>query len=63
MRGTHTLSFVLARMLHRYQIFKAENPKRISIPAKMRPVWSVVEFISLIPVLIERFVLPDLRGF
>ena len=63
MRGTHTLSFALGRILRRFEVFKSSNPKRITVPAKLRPVWSFLEFTSLMPVLIERFVLPDLLGF
>jgi len=63
MRGTHTLSFILARLLARCEIFKGDNPSRISIPSGLQTIWGFIEFLSMIPVLLLRFVIPDALGF
>lgn len=63
MRGTHTLAFILSRILCMFDTFRGCNSRMISIPAKMALVWRFIEFISLMPVLLVRFVIPNLLGF
>jgi len=63
MRGTHTFSFMFSRALCRYETFRGCNPRMISVPAKLKRVWRFIEFVSMMPVLLIRFILPDLLGF
>lgn len=60
MRGTHTFASTLAKLISRFDTFKgSDNPLyKISIPPLLRRIWQVLEFVSLIPVLITRYVLP-----
>jgi thymidylate kinase len=65
MRGTHTLASLLARFLSKFTIFKGpDNPYYgISIPSCMRRLWQLMEFISALPVLLFRFMLPSFLGY
>jgi hypothetical protein len=65
MRGTHTLASLLARFLSKFTIFKGpDNPYYgISIPSCMRRLWQLLEFISVLPVLLFRFMLPSFLGY
>jgi len=59
-RGSHLLASVLARFLSRFASFRGYgNPYyRITIPPKLRPLWVLVEFFSLLPYyLLRRFLL------
>lgn len=64
MRGTHTLASLMARFLARFPAFKgSDNPYYgISIPKRLRRVWQLLEFVSVLPVLLSRFVLPASLG-
>lgn len=64
MRGTHTLASVLARFLSRFAAFRgSDNPYYgISVPGCVRRVWQLIEFVSVLPVLLVRFVLPSFLG-
>lgn len=63
-RGTHTISSVLARILPRMESFRGLcNPYyKICIPIKLRFLWLWLEFVSVLPLVFSRFVLPRLRG-
>lgn len=65
MRGTHTLASMLARFLSRFAIFRgSDNPYYgISIPDYAKRVWQLIEFISVLPILLTRFMLPCLLGY
>jgi thymidylate kinase len=65
MRGTHTLASLLARFMSRFTLFRgSENPYYgISIPYSARRVWQLIEFISALPILLLRFMLPSLLGY
>jgi thymidylate kinase len=65
MRGTHTLASLLARFLSRFAPFRgSDNPYYgISIPNSARRIWQLLEFISALPILLTRFVLPSLLGY
>jgi thymidylate kinase len=65
MRGTHTLASILARFLSKFVTFKgSDNPYYgISIPSCMRRLWQLMEFISALPVLLFRFMLPSFLGY
>ncbi len=65
MRGSHTIASFLAKILSRFEFFKgSENPYyNISIPAKLKSLWQFLEFVSALPVIIVRFVLPSLFGY
>lgn len=65
MRGSHTFASLLARLLSRLDAFKGEdNPYYgIAIPRGLRGLWQLIEFISAIPVILARFLLPGLLGY
>jgi thymidylate kinase len=65
MRGTHTLASMLARFLSKFATFRgSDNPYYgISIPSCMRRLWQLLEFISVLPVLLFRFMLPSFLGY
>ena len=65
MRGTHTLASMLARFLSKFATFRgSDNPYYgISIPSCMRRLWQLMEFISALPVLLFRFMLPSFLGY
>lgn len=64
-RGTHTLSSLLAKFLARFRVFSgSDNPYYgITIPVGMQHLWRVLEFVSLLPVFIFRFLLPRFTGY
>jgi thymidylate kinase len=65
MRGTHTLASLLAKFLSRFALFRgSDNPYyRISIPNSAKRVWQLMEFISVLPILLTKFMLPSLFGY
>jgi len=65
MRGTHTLASLLARFLSRFALFRgSDNPYYgISIPNHAKRVWQLIEFISVLPILLIRFMLPCFLGY
>ncbi len=63
MRGTHTASFIFSRILHIHAAFIGQNPRMISIPNSLKLVWRLIEFISVMPVILIRFIIPSLLGF
>jgi len=65
MRGTHTLASLLARFLSRFALFRgSDNPYyRIAIPDNARRAWQLIEFISVLPVLFVKFMLPCFLGY
>jgi thymidylate kinase len=65
MRGTHTLASLLARFLSRFATFRgSDNPYYgVSILNSAKRVWQLIEFISVLPILLTRFMLPSLLGY
>jgi len=65
MRGTHTLASLLARLLSRFTLFRgSDNPYyEISIPNHVKRAWQLIEFISVLPILLVRFMLPCFLGY
>jgi DNA polymerase III delta prime subunit len=65
MRGTHTLASLLAKFLSKFATFRgSDNPYYgISIPSCMKRLWQLMEFISVLPVLLFRFMLPSFLGY
>ena len=65
MRGTHMLAFMLAKFLFKFATFRGlDNPYySISIPSHMKRVWQLIEFVSVLPILLTRFMLPSLLGY
>ena len=65
MRGTHTLASLFARFLSKFTIFRGpDNPYYgMSIPSCMKRLWQLMEFISALPVLLFRFMLPSFLGY
>ena len=65
MRGSHTAASLLAKILSRSNLFKGtENPYyNINIPTKLKSLWQFFEFMSALPVIISRFLIPSLMGY
>ena len=65
MRGSHTLTSVISKMLSRFNYFKGEdNPYySIRIPRKLSRLWQSLECVSVVPVIISRYLLPQLLGY
>ena len=65
MRGSHTLISVISRLLSRFSVFKGmSNPYyRIRVPNQMVRLWHLLEYVSSLPVILYRFVIPDLLGY
>jgi len=65
MRGTHTLASILAKLLYKFPTFRGpDNPYYgISIPNHAKRLWQLIEFVSALPVLLFRFMLPSLLGY
>ena len=64
MRGTHSFASILARLLSKSTLFRGEcNPYyHICIPQTMKKIWAWIEFSSMLPIFIARFLLPQKRG-
>jgi len=60
MRGTHTLASILARFLNHFNTFRGPcNPYySICVPPRLGRLWVWVEFLSILPVILSRFILP-----
>lgn len=65
MRGTHTLASLLARFMSKFTFFRgSDNPYyRMTIPNSAKKVWQLIEFISVLPILLTRFILPSSLGY
>lgn len=65
MRGSHTFASITAKMLSKFDFFKgSQNPYfNIRIPPKMKRFWQFLEFLSAIPVILYRFVIPSFLGY
>jgi len=65
MRGTHTLASILARLLSKFRTFQGPcNPYyHICIPPSLKTLWIWIEFYSMLPILLLRFILPTAFGY
>lgn len=65
MRGSHTVASLLLKLFAKRRLFTgSENPYyAVTIPAKLRGVWQVLEFLSALPVILYRYVIPSLLGY
>ena len=65
MRGTHTLASIVARLLSMFPAFRGpDNPYyAITIPRKLRGLWQLLEFASLLPILLAKFLAPSFLGY
>lgn len=65
MRGSHTFASLLAKFLAKFSLFRgSENPYYdIRIPPKMKRFWQFLEFLSAIPIIFYKFLIPDLLGY
>lgn len=65
MRGTHTLACTIAKLLSKFVSFKGyDNPYYgITIPEGLRRLWQILEFISALPVMLFKFILPSALGY
>ena len=60
MRGTHTLASLFARFLKSFDAFRGPcNPYySVCIPPRLRRFWVWVEFLSVLPIILSRFIIP-----
>jgi thymidylate kinase len=65
MRGTHTLASIIARIIAKFSAFRGQdNPYYgVSIPSCMRRLWQLLEFVSVLPILLVKFILPRILGY
>ncbi len=65
MRGTHTLASLLARFLSKFKSFKGSNNPYygITIPRNLKRVWQLIEFASIIPIILLKYILPSTLGY
>jgi len=65
MRGTHTVASIIARITARFSAFRGQdNPYyRIYVPSGIRRLWQLLEFISVLPILLAKFILPSILGY
>ena len=65
MRGTHTLASIFARLLYKFPALRGlDNPYYgIFIPSRIKRLWQLIEFMSVLPILLYRFMLPSLFGY
>jgi len=65
MRGTHTFASLLARLLPNFKAFKGlDNPYYgITIPRKLKSTWQFIEFVSILPILFARLLIPSRLGY
>ncbi len=65
MRGTHTFASSIAFFLSKFRVFEGtDNPYyNISVPSSMKGFWQVLEFSSVIPIVLFKFVFPRFLGF
>jgi thymidylate kinase len=64
MRGTHTLALVMARFLSRFNSLKGQdNPYfHIRSPSPIK-LWQLIEFLSVIPVILVKYEVPRRIGY
>jgi thymidylate kinase len=64
MRGTHTLALVIACFLSRFNSLKGQdNPYfRIRSPSPIK-LWQLIEFLSVIPVILVKYEIPRRIGY
>jgi len=65
MRGTHTVASIIAGIIARFPAFRdQDNPYyRIYVPSGLRRLWQLLEFISVLPILLAKFILPSILGY
>jgi len=65
MRGSHTFISILSRFLSRFNSFKGEfNPYYgIKVSKRMVRLWYFLEYVSSLPIILLRFVLPSFFGY
>jgi len=64
MRGSHTFTFLMAKILSRFDFFKgSENPYyNIRIPKKLKRLWQFLEFLGALPIILGGFLIPSHMG-
>lgn len=64
MRGSHTLASLLSKFLHEFQVFRwIENPYyEVHIPSTLTKLWQLIEYISLLPIILTRYLVPSKFG-
>lgn len=65
MRGSHTFASLLSRFLSRFICFRGEfNPwYGINIPNRMIKLWCFLEYISALPIILLKYVIPSFLGY
>ncbi len=64
MRGSHTLASLLSKFLSKFQAFRGlENPYYgVSIPRNIMKLWWLIEYISVLPIIITEYIMPSRLG-
>lgn len=65
LRGTHTLSSLVARFVGRFELFRGMcNPYYgICIPRELRCLWLWLELVSILPIVLIRMAVPRILGY
>jgi GTPase SAR1 family protein len=65
MRGSHTFVFLVASFLSKFDCFKGlENPYyNINIPKNLKRFWQFLEFLSALPIILGKFLVPSLLKY
>ena len=64
MRGSHTLASIISKLLSKSQVFHwEENPYYgIHIPRNAVKLWWFIEYISILPIILKRYLIPSKFG-
>ncbi|MEM2780187.1 MAG: AAA family ATPase [Candidatus Bathyarchaeia archaeon] len=65
MRGTHTLASLIARFISNFSIFRGSQNiyYGIIIPKGLVKMWHFLEFVSVMPIFLIKFLFPSLLGY
>lgn len=65
MRGSHTLMSFLSRFLSGFSVFKGQfNPYYgVNVTGAIARIWSILEYLAALPIILTRFILPNLLGY
>jgi thymidylate kinase len=60
MHGSHTFLAALRRVLLQSKI--RESKTHMHVPPRLRKLWQLMEFVAALPIILARYVLPNLLG-
>jgi len=65
MRGSHTFASLLCRFVSRFHVFRGSFNLYygVTVPRSMTRMWSFLEYVSALPIILWRFVLPGSLGY